>query len=273
MAKQDSIQDNNQFPAMLAHTGTSGTAETIRVVASDAGALRVDLVSGDSINIGTMTVGTIDNLTKGTITRLEGGSVVVTAGTVSTLNTIGTVGVVNGGSIVVTAGTVTTAMGDISGGTIDILTAGSIVMTAGTVSTLNTVGTVGVVNAGSVVITAGTVKLDGRLARNILTYGTSYGGTAAGYGTLIGSAVVGVGTAIYVNDLSIVNQAGTVDCLVGFGTALSGASVLAKGKFAAQGGIQKSYPLAVNAGLTNQDLVCYVGAAGTIDVNVSYFIA
>ena len=142
-------------------------------------------------------------------------------------------------------------------------------------------GTAGVSNPFSGTIptvtnlAGGTLKLDGRSGRNILSYGTTFGGTAAGYGTLVGSAAVGAGTSIWVNDLSIINSKGTgnLTALIGFGTALNGTSVLAKGDFSAQGGIEKHYSLPVNAGMTNSDLVCYIGAAGTIDVNVSYFIS
>ena len=135
-------------------------------------------------------------------------------------------------------------------------------------------GTISKLEQGSINVTAGTIKNDGRPSRNILTYGTSFGGTAAGYGTLVGSASVGAGTSTWINDVSVINTgAGTLTALVGFGTVLNGTSVLVKGDFGPQGGIQKSYPLAVNAGMTNQDLVCYVAAAGTIQVNVSYFIS
>jgi hypothetical protein len=41
MADQQAQQDRNQFPALIAHSGTAGTAETVRVVASSEGALRV----------------------------------------------------------------------------------------------------------------------------------------------------------------------------------------------------------------------------------------
>ena len=124
-------------------------------------------------------------------------------------------------------------------------------------------------------ISGGTLKVDGRVARNILSYGTTFGGAVAGYGTIVAAASIGAGTSLWVNDLSIINSkgAGTLTALVGFGTALNGSSVLVKGDFGPQGGIQKSYSLPVNAGSTNQDLVCYIGAAGTIDVNVSYFIS
>lgn len=145
--------------------------------------------------------------------------------------------------------------------TVTNLAGGSIVVTNGTISH----GT----------IDSGTIKLDGRTSRNILSYGTTFGGTAAGYGTLIGSAAIGAGTSAWICDLSIINSKGigTTTALVGFGTVLNGTSVLAKGDFGPQGGIEKAYTFPVNAGMTNQDLVCYIGAAGTMDFNVSYFIS
>lgn len=40
MAKQDAIQDNNQVFALIAHSGTAGTAETVRLVANSSGQLQ-----------------------------------------------------------------------------------------------------------------------------------------------------------------------------------------------------------------------------------------
>lgn len=53
MPKQDAIIDNNQTSALLAHSGTAGTADTIRVVASSTGALTVNQgnkISGTAFN-------------------------------------------------------------------------------------------------------------------------------------------------------------------------------------------------------------------------------
>ena len=56
---QNSKQDQNHFPALIAHTGTAGTAETVRVVGDSSGALNafitggtvnVDVVVGDLVN-------------------------------------------------------------------------------------------------------------------------------------------------------------------------------------------------------------------------------
>ena len=38
---QNARQDQNKFPALIAHSGTAGTAETIRVVATNEGAVTV----------------------------------------------------------------------------------------------------------------------------------------------------------------------------------------------------------------------------------------
>lgn len=145
MANQDAAHDSNKWPAMIAHTGTAGTAETVRVVASTDGALRVDLVSGDTINIGTMTVGTVDMLKAGTISKVEAGSISVIAGTINT-------------------------------GTIDLLKAGTITALAnGTIGagTLNTLGTVSKLESGSISVISGTgIVTGGSIA---VTAGTIYG--------------------------------------------------------------------------------------------------
>src|SRR3990167_3220205 len=116
MADQNSRQDENKFAALIAHTGTAGTSETIRLVADANGNLTVS---------GTVVAG--------------GSNVNVVTGTQQTL---GTVGVLNAGSVVVTVGTTN-------------VTTGSIVQTAGTVTTgsltnLATLGTIQNVNAGTI---------------------------------------------------------------------------------------------------------------------------
>jgi len=229
--------------------------------------------------------GTIDMLTAGTVSMINAGTI-TSVGSVPGIGSISAIAQVhNAGTI--QAGTIGTvaAIGQVhNAGTVAMLTAGtvtrveqgSINVTAGTIGAATVTGGSIVVTAGTLsagTIDAGTIKDDGRPARNIVSYGTTFAATAAAYATLVGSASVGAGTSLWVNDLSIVNTNGTVTCLVGFGTATSGSNVLAKGNFGPQGGIEKPYPLAVNAGMTNQDLVVYVGAAGTIDITVSYFIS
>lgn len=238
-------------PVYMAGQGGNGTLYPL--LTDTAGVLQINGTVSTG-GAGTQAVRVIDgtvtsvtdvaNLAKGTITKLEGG----TLGLVSSIANLaaGTVTRLEQGSIIVTAGTIA---------------AGSIVVTNGTI----THGT----------IDAGTVRNDARTTQNILSYGTTVAATAAAYATLIGSAAVGAGTSTWVQDISLTNPAANVTCLVGFGTALNGSSVLLKGTFGTTSavGIEKSFPKAVNAGMTNQDLVAYVSAAGTIDVNVSYLIS
>src|SRR3990167_10605301 len=60
MANEYSLQDPNQIHTMMGASGTAGTAETRRVIVTDAGAVSVDIVSGESINIGTVNIGTVE---------------------------------------------------------------------------------------------------------------------------------------------------------------------------------------------------------------------
>lgn len=49
MASQWSIQDQNRFPALLGHSGTAGTAETVRITANQTGELSVSLSNGGTL--------------------------------------------------------------------------------------------------------------------------------------------------------------------------------------------------------------------------------
>ena len=57
MADQASIQDPNYVPALVAHSGTSDTAETVRVVAGADGGLAITGMNG-SVFVTTVIVGT-----------------------------------------------------------------------------------------------------------------------------------------------------------------------------------------------------------------------
>lgn len=46
MADQNALQDDNFFPAMIAHSGTAGTAETRRVTSQPWGGLDVNITGG-----------------------------------------------------------------------------------------------------------------------------------------------------------------------------------------------------------------------------------
>lgn len=179
-------------------------------------------------------------------------------------------------SIFITQGSQTPVAVDSIGGTayqtvkLDMGTIGASNPFSGTLPTINSLGTL---NSGT--INAGTVRTDSRNTQNALSCGTTFVGTAAAYGTLVGSSLVGIGTSIWVNLISIDNPFGTIPCMVSFGTALQGSSVLWRGVLGTQGavGVVAPFPKSTNAGMTNQDLVCYIGGAGTVDFTVNYFIS
>lgn len=205
-----------------------------------------------------------------TVSNITNGSIVVTAGTVAahavTAATV-TAGTVNVATVV--AGTLT----NLVSGTINSATA---VINSATISVLPNLpqGSINV-TAGTVIVTAGTTRSDARTTQNILTYGTQVSGTAAIAATIIGSASVGAGTSLWLQDVSIINPYGSVLCVLGFGTAQQGTNIFYRGVLGTQTGvgIEKSYAKAVNAGMTNQDLVMSLGAAGTMDLSISYLIS
>ena len=225
----------------------SGTVTGVGVITSVTG-----IESGTINNSGSTTgVGVVSALTSGTVSVNTPGT--ITSGTVS----VNTPGTITSGSISVIAGTV-------NSGTINAGTINSGTINAGTMNT-------GTLNAGT--INAGTFRDDGRPARNILSFGTTiaFGGSA--FATLVGSAAVGAGTSIWVNDVSIVNNGGTQKYGLVFGSAINGSAVIAKGQFGPQSDVQKSFPMPVNAGMTNFDLNAWAEGAGTADFVVSYFIS
>ena len=181
--------------------------------------------------IKTKTAGDVDvDIVSGTVSRVEGGSIVVTAGTtvvttgsivvtagtIGDLDTIGTVGVleagslnllkagtvtkVEGGSILVTAGTLTT--GSLSNvatiGTIKNLDAGTV-----TVGNINNIGTLNVVETGSLnLLKAGTItKLEGGTLNNLATGSIVQTAGTVTTGSL--SNVATVGTILNVNQGTI----------------------------------------------------------------------
>jgi len=261
-------------PMPVGGTDSGGTIRTALIDAN--GHQQIDLQTGtvtmqsagtiSMINAGTITnsgtttgVGVVSMLSAGTISMIN-------AGTLTSSGTTTGVGVVSNltnGSVRITVGTIT-VLPNIPGGSIAV-TAGTMIMTNGTVGA-------GTVAVSAATISAGTISA--RNAENVLTYGTQFAATAEAYATLVGSAAVGAGTSIYLQTYDIINPAGTVLARLGFGTALQGTSVYFRGVLGTQtvGGIAKTYDKPVNAGMTNQDLTVYLGAAGTIDVNVSYFI-
>jgi len=277
MAKGDTVygahSDNvNQVYGILGVIGTlgtadvNGTANTLPIgVNETTGAMYVQNLGGTTTIAGN--IGTVGTVSAGTITRILGGTI-TNSGTVTGVGTIANIAKIhNAGTIV--AGTIDKVT-MLFGGTINASTVNSSTINAGTIDKV-TMLFGGTINAST--INAGTFKNDGRVARNVLTYSTTVALAGSAYGTIIGSASVGAGTYLWVNDISLLGEAGTTTYAAGFGTWNQGTSVLVRGQFGPNSGIQKSYPLAVNAGMTNQDLTVWSNAASTVDVSVSYFIS
>src|SRR3990167_11196954 len=189
MPNQSAAQDDNQVFALIAHSGTAGTSDTIRVVADSAGNLGVNIAGTEPIELvaGTITrVSTVGTLELGsvaingtpTVSNL-GTNVNVVTGTVQRIQTIGTLelgSMTNTGTNVniitgtqqalCTVGTVGTVLG--IGGTVQVsgASAGTFVnIVTGTQQTLGTVGTIPgvgtITNLGSItnigMLHAGTV--------------------------------------------------------------------------------------------------------------------
>ncbi len=253
---------------------THGTVENSGTVTGVGTLTNIGTIkeAGTVTGVGTLPgVGVVSNLTNGSI-KLTAGT--LNAGTVNdgTLTLVTTVSNLTNGSIKMTAGTIgdmTMKIGTVNSGTINAGTINTGTINSGTINagTINS----GTINAGT--INAGTIKNDGRPARTILSYGTTiaFGGSA--FATLVGSAAIGAGTSLWVNDVSIVNNGGTVTSGLVFGSAINGSAVIAKGNFGPNGGIQKSFSMPVNAGMVNTDLNAWAAGAGTIDFVVSYFIS
>lgn len=208
--------------------------------------------SGTTTGVGVVT--TVTNLSNGTI---QNSGTTTGVGTVSDIAKIHDAGTIQR----IVAGTLTNSGTTTGVGVVSNLTQGSINVTAGTI--------------GAATVNAGTVRNDGRPARQFLTFGTTFGGTgtAAAYATLV--AAPGASNYIWVDSLSIKNPYETVECAIGFGTAVDGGSVLEKGVYGTQTGIgiSRTFPNPNNGNIANQPLVLFKSGLGTVYANVSYFTA
>ena len=152
MAHQNAIQDQNKFPGLIAHTGTAGTAETVRVIATDG----------------------------------------------------------------------------------KLLTESSLSLPSKQILIVSALGTAG----------------------------------GSQFGTL--SAASGAGTSHVVTGLQVVMHSGTADVYIGFGTALTGGSVLARGKFPEGGGMVRDFSYPLQSGANSE--ICYgFAGAGTAFIAVNYY--
>jgi hypothetical protein len=170
---QNAIQDNNQFPAITAHSGTAGTAETVRLTATSDGFLNVnsaaELTVGTiarvstigTLEVGTVTIGAVNSI--GTILNLAAGSVRVTHGTITdgTLPLVTTVTNLTSGSVRMTVGTLT-VMPNIPGGTLGLVSSVAEVanVATGTIAAVTSVTNVANLAKGTVsIIESGTIGL------------------------------------------------------------------------------------------------------------------
>lgn len=264
---------------------TSGTINTIGTIGSISDVGKVHnagtIAAGSLGNVAMLHAGTIDavtsvaNLVKGTLTKLEGG----TLGEVTNLNS-GTVrisvGTITTGSLTNIAslhtGTIQSVSEVVKGTTtlvstvttVSNLTTGSIVITSGTLGSVAAVAQIH--NAGT--IQAGTVQINARPVTTVLSHGTL--GTAGGSFFATISAASGVGTNHFVSNVDIVMQSGTADVRVLAGTAIQGTGVIAAGKFPEGGGISKHFNPAFNAG-ANSELTYHFVGAGTAFITVNYW--
>ncbi len=157
MADQNARQDQNQFPAHIIHSGTAGTAETIRRTGEARGAAHTH-ITGGTVTSSVDSIGTIGTLGIGSI-HVTGFTPDIPGGTTDLVTRVGNLGTIESGTIATLP---------------DPL--GSVTMTAGTVSALpdpigSVVVTVGTVTTGSLsdlaMIHAGTVDVTDRAARDL----------------------------------------------------------------------------------------------------------
>lgn len=224
---------------------SSGTTTGVGVVTSVT-----NLVSGTLLSSGTTTgvgvVTSVTNLAAGTVTRLEQGSIQITAGTIAAHAV--TAATITAGTIDVLKVATITVLPNLPQGSINV-TAGTMIMTNGTVG-------------------AGTIQLNPVPVPAMSTYGTL--GTAGGsfFGTLSGTS--GAGTKHYVSGVSIVVQSGTPDVRVLAGSVIQGTGVLAAGQFPPGGGIARDFNPAFATG-TQSELIYHFVGAGTAFITVQYW--
>lgn len=269
--------------------GTAGTAWGGAVTIT-SGSINGTVNIGNTPNLGTIgtvglatvsgnvgiSSGTINVSTISTLPNTPGGTLNLATVT-GNLGTIGTIGLATvSGNVGVSSGTINvstiTTLPNTPGGTLNLATVTGNLGTIGTIGLATVAGNLGTIGT----LGLGTVRQDGRTTQNIITFGTQVGFSGAAAATIVGSASVGAGTSLWVNDVSLFNlQSGAGTFILGFGTAQQGTNVLLRAPIGTNSavGIEKPYPRAVNAGMTNQDLVLSATGAGTVDLSISYFIS
>lgn len=227
---------------LVTRVGNIGTLEvgTISALPNIPGGTLGVVTSVTNLANGTLAaVTSITNLAAGTVTRLVDGTVRIPAGTITSLS----------------AGTITR----LEGGTLGVVSA-----------VTNLVGgTVTRVEQGSIQVTAGTMRLNPNPTQVTQSFGTTTTGTI---GTLV--AAPSAGSAIYITNLTISVQSGTVEPVVSFNLAANGNGVVNRGLYVAGGGAVIPFPVPNSANNTGTALTWNIlSGSGTVSYNVSYFIA
>lgn len=252
-----------------AASGAAAVANPVQIAGTDSGGSiyspLIDIAGAGTISgVGTLPgIGVVSNLTNGSI-KITAGT--TNAGTLDLVTTVTTVSNLTNGSIKVTAGTIadaTVRVGTINSGTINAGTINSGTINAGTINS-------GTINAGT--INAGTFSLNPIPTKLIATIGSVWGTSSGTAGTLV-AAPTG-GSAIYLNDISIVNEGtSTLTAGLSFGTNQQGTLVIARAAMAGNGGIEKPFPAANSGNGTQFPLVMWTTGSGTASFTASYFIS
>lgn len=240
--------------------GTQTTIQTVAVGGTETGIVRLDVGVGTVAAEFGGTIRDVSNVAKGTITRIEGGTLgVLGNGTIRSIasydgpgdtisNGDGGIQAADGNHLkprvlnyIYNGASWDRLRGDTTNGLdVDVTR-----LPLGTTKILST-------PAGSSVLSHGTL------------------GTAGGSFFATISALSGAGTNHFVTNVDIVMQSGTADVRVLAGTGIQGTGVIAAGKFPEGGGIAKHFQPAFDAG-ANSVLTYHFVGAGTAFITVNYF--
>lgn len=227
MADQNARQDQNLFPALTLHTGTAGTAETVRATAQLTGEQNVFIAGGTVVTgAGTQPVNVItgSQQTLGTVGTVLGLGTATNLGSVTNVGTVKEISNLAGGTVTVANPTGTTVTVDHGTITISNPTSNTVNVATGSQQTLGTVGTVNgvgtVTNLGSMT-NFGTGKEVTTVANltngsiNILTGTLQSSGTTTGVGTVTNlGSITNIGTAKEVTTVANLTN-GSVNILTG----------------------------------------------------------
>lgn len=184
----------------------------------------------------------VANLAKGTITRVEGG-------TITRILTIGTLEV----------GTIS-SLPNLPGGTLTLVTTVSN-LTNGTVRISN-----GTITHGT--IDAGTVRLNPSPTTQSNVFGTT---SSATIGTVV--AAPSAGSAIIIDSLDVSAISGTPEVVIGYGIVANGNGVITRGLYPMGGGISKNPTYPIGGSITGSAVTWNtLSGSGTVAISIAYRI-